>query len=158
MSECPKLKEIEDGYYVLTDSENDTVDNKPDSLLTQETPLTAAESPVPQESIPTANGHIVLDINGKTTEAYDYSDALKKVCEFAINHEPFKMARIAGQGIQLRDQNVFYRKAVPVYGYNRLSNDLQVMNIDNTAELQTITNEIKDYCQLDDDVVKIISK
>lgn len=158
MSECPKMKEIEDGYYVLTDSENDTVDNKPDSLLTQETPLTAAEIPAPQENIPITNGHIVLDINGKTTEAYDYSDALKKVCEFAINHEPFKMARIAGQGIQLRDKNVFYRKSVPVYGYNRLSNDLQVMNIDNTAELQTITNEIKDYCQLDDDMIKIISE
>lgn len=158
MSECPKLKEIENGYYVLSDSENIFSDNEPNSLPIQEAPLTVTETSAPQENIPTANGHIVLDINGKIISAYDYMDALKKICEFSINCKPFRMARIAGQGIQLNGNNVFYRKVVPVTGYDKLSNGLQVIKIDSLSKLQTITNEIKSYCQIDDDMVKIISE
>lgn len=158
MSECPKLKEIENGYYVLSDSENIFFDNEPNSLPIQEAPLTVTEIPAPQESIQDANRRIILELNGKIINAYDYMDALKKICEFSINCKPFRMARIAGQCIQLNGNNVFYRKVVPVTGYDKLSNGLQVMKIDSLSKLQTITNEIKSYCQIDDDMVKIISE
>ena len=90
--------------------------------------------------------------------AYDYSDALSKVCEFSINCKPFRMARIAGQGITLNGKNVFYRKAVPVDGYNKLSNGLQLAPINTISDLKTITSFVKKYCQIDDNMIVIISQ
>jgi len=133
MSECSELKEIEEGYYIPIDPN----DGKSENETT--------------ETISRADG-IFLNINGNIIRAYDYSDALNKICEFAINCKPFKMARIAKQGIQINSNNVFYRKAVPVKGYNKLSNGLQIISINTITELQFITNAVKKYCQIDDNI------
>ena len=119
-------------------------------------PEFSSENTVPNESNSNA-GHIVLNINGTIIRAYDYSDAIIKVCEFAINCRPFRMARIAGYGLSINGQGVFYRKSVPVDGYNKLTNGLQVMSVDTLSELQLITAEVKKYCQIDDDMITIIS-
>ena len=66
------------------------------------------------------------------------------------------MARIAGQGIQIHGNNVFYRKSVPVNGYSKLSNGLQFIMIATLSDLQAITAEIKKYCQIDNDLITII--
>lgn len=97
--------------------------------------------------------HIVLSLNGNIVRTYNCSDALNKICEFAIRYKPFGMARISGAGIQLNDRNVFYRSNV-----DGLSNGVQIMRIDNITDLQNITDKIKKYCQIDDDMIKIISK
>lgn len=102
--------------------------------------------------------NIVLKLNRNTVRTYDYSDALNKICEFAINFKPFKMARIAGQGICIKSSNVFYRSAVPVDNYNKLSNGLQIIAIYTLTDLQTITEKVKKYCQIDDDMITIISE
>lgn len=52
----------------------------------------------------------------------------------------------------------FYRKAVPVDGYDRLSNGLKVMKIDNVSDLKTITDEVGKYCQTENDMIMVISK
>lgn len=101
--------------------------------------------------------NIVLNLNGNIIRAYDYSDALNKICEFAINYKPFIMARIAGH-ICIEGSNVFYRRAVPVDNCNKLSNGLQIKTIDTLTDLQTITYKIKEYCQIDDDMIAIISE
>ena len=67
------------------------------------------------------------------------------------------MARIAGQGIQFHGKSVFYRTAVPVYGYNKLSNGLQIIAISTLSDLQMITAAVQKYCQIDDDMITIIS-
>ena len=68
------------------------------------------------------------------------------------------MARIAGLNIQIHGNSVFYRKAVPVDGYNKLSNGLQIITIATLSDLQTITAAVQKYCQIDDDMIAIISK
>ena len=125
-------------------------DEKTESEITEQIQEQAEISPETR--------HIVLQINGNTVRAYDYSDALNKVCEFAINCKPFEMANITRQYISLNEYNVFCRHAELIGGYNRLSNGLQVTKIGNISDLQKITNEIKKYCQIDDDMIKIISK
>ena len=111
-----------------------------------------------QTEISPETRNIVLQINGNTVRAYDYSDALNKVCEFAINCKPFEMANITRQYISLNGYDVFCRHAELIGGYNRLSNGLQVTKIGNISDLQKITDEIKKYCQINDDMIKIISK
>lgn len=164
MSGCSELQEIEDGYYSLAMEES--MDETSEELTIikgkseDEAVVTTIADAIPEESkaVNVDSRHIVLRINGNVVRAYDYSDALSKVCEFSINCKPFKMARIEEQGIQLRGNSVFYRKAVPVDGYNKLSNGLQVIAINSLADLQTITNEVQKYCQISDKMITIINQ
>lgn len=124
---------------------------------------TAGETSFPTDTIPQETSeiaasaeYIVLKLNGSVFRAYDCSDALNKVCEFAINCKPFSMARIAGQGINLNGRSVFYRQAVPLDGYNKLSNGLQVIRIASLSDLQTVKKEVLRYCQIDDNIITII--
>ena len=168
MSDCSQLREIEDGYYTLAeveDTSGTTVDvSYSADNSTEDTVAEVAESPiatsVPDEpqQVDTDARHIVLRLNGNVIRAYDYSDALNKVCEFSINYKPFRMARIAGQAIQIHGNSVFYRKSVPVDGYNKLSNGLQIITIATLSDLQAITAAVQKYCQIDDDMIAIISK
>ncbi len=163
MSECFELQQIEDGYYSLIDNENYD-DSASESIVVVEdmqdnTDIdTADDTETQEEQHSDDNKRIVLMLNGAIMRAYDFSDALNKVCEFSINCKPFKMARIASQEIILNGKNVFYRKAVPVDGYNKLSNGLQVAPVNTIADLQTITNFVKKYCQIDDNMIAIISQ
>ena len=162
MSECSEPKQIEDGYYSLIDNENYN-DTASESIIVEDTldntNIDADEDMDEQElQRNDDNSQIVLRLDRDIVRAYDYSDALSKVCEFSINCRPFRMARIAGQGIILNGKNVFYRKAVPVDGYNKLSNGLQLAPINTVSDLQTITNLVKNYCQIDDNLIAVISQ
>lgn len=164
MSECLELQEIEDGYYVLSEDDNeDETWIKPISLIEDKheakgvEPTISATIPVESQEISSDTRHIVLRLNGNVIRAYDYSDALNKVCEFLINCKPFRMARIAGQAIQINEKYVFYRKTVPVDGYNKLSNGLQIISINTLHDLQAIATAVQKYCQIDDDMITIIS-
>lgn len=155
MSECDRLTEIEEGYYIFKEF------NKPayEQTISHEI---ISQPEFTDESIKDkssdAEKHIMLSINGEVIRAFDYSDALKKICEFAIIYKPFKMARIAGQHISYNSKLMFYRKAVPVDGYNKLSNGLQIIPIDNYSDLKNILEIIMNYCQISDDMITIISK
>lgn len=162
MSECSELQQIEDGYYSLIDnvSYGDTVS---ESIVVEDTSDNTdieTDDATGQQEVQNNddNRQIILRLNGDIVRAYDYSDALIKVCEFAINCKPFGMARIAGQETTLNGKNVFYRKAVPVDGYNKLSNGLQLAPINTVSDLQTVTNFIKKYCQIDDNMITIINQ
>ena len=168
MSDCSQLREIEEGYYTLAEVEDttettvevsDSVDNIAEDTVAEvaESPITTSVPDEPQQTDTDAR-HIVLRLNGNVIRAYDYSDALNKICEFSINCKPFRMARIAGQAIQIHGNSVFYRKSVPVDGYNKLSNGLQIITIATLSDLQTITAAVQRYCQIDDDMIAIISK
>lgn len=163
MSECSELQQIEDGYYSLIGNES-YGDTASESIVVVEDTLdntntdTADDTEEQEIQHSDDNRRIVLRLNGNIVRAYDYSDALSKVCEFSINCKPFRMARIAGQGITLNGKNVFYRKAVPVDGYNKLSNGLQLAPINTISDLKTITSFIKKYCQIDDNMIAIISQ
>lgn len=168
MSDCSQLQEIEDGYYTLAEVEDttettvevsDSIENNSEDIVDEvaESPITTSVPDEPQQ-VDTDARRIVLRLNGNVIRAYDYSDALNKVCEFSINYKPFRMARIAGQAIQLHGNSVFYRKSVPVDGYNKLSNGLQIITIATLSDLQTITAAVQKYCQIDDDMIAIISK
>lgn len=168
MSDCSQLREIEEGYYTLAEVEDtteitvevsDSADNSEEDTVAEvaESPI-ATNAPVEAEQVDTDARHIVLRLNGNIIRAYDYSDALNKICEFSINYKPFRMARIAGQAIQIHGNSVFYRKSVPVDGYNKLSNGLQIITIATLSDLQTITAAVQKYCQIDDDMIAIISK
>lgn len=168
MSDCSQLREIEEGYYTLAevkDTSGTTVevsysaDNSTEDTVAEvaESPI-ATNAPAKPEQVDTDARHIVLRLNGNEIRAYDYSDALNKVCEFSINYKPFRMARIAGQAIQIHGNSVFYRKSVPVDGYNKLSNGLQIITIATLSDLQAITAAVQKYCQIDDDMIAIISK
>lgn len=111
-----------------------------------------------QSRIGAYTGNISLKLNRKFIVAYDYSDAVNKVCEFAIKYNPFRMARIASQQFKLRDKYIFYRKSVPVEGYVKLSNGLQVISIDNISDLYVIVDKVKKYCQINDNMVSIVIK
>lgn len=163
MSECSELQEVEDGYYLLSedDSEHNAIaeptvitENKSEYVDLKVSDTISAEV---REITADANC-FVLRLNGNIIRAYDYSDALNKVCEFAINCKPFRMARIAGQAIRIHGISVFYRVAVPLDGYNKLSNGLQVITITTLSDLQMITAAVQKYCQIDDDMIAIISK
>ncbi|MCD7811028.1 MAG: HIRAN domain-containing protein [Ruminococcus sp.] len=162
MSRCSELQEIEDGYYVLLG--DDSKDNTLEQTVIMEDNSKVAEPRVSDvismetQEITTDERNIILELNGKLISTYDYSDALNKVCEFSINCKPFKMARIATQSIQIHGNNVFYRKAESVDGYNKLSNGLQVITITMLSDLQIITAAIKKYCHIDDNMITIISK
>ena len=168
MSDCSQLREIEDGYYTLAEVEDtaattieasDSAGNSTEDNVAEvaESPITTSVPDEPQQTDTDAR-HIVLRLNGSVIRAYDYSDALNKICEFSINYKPFRMARIAGQAIQIHGNSVFYRKSVPVDGYNKLSNGLQIITIATLSDLQAITAAVQKYCQIDDDMIAIISK
>lgn len=164
MSECEYLKEVEEGYYVYIDELQDKIvcdENRNSDITPEPQPDvfdTISKEDSIEEIVSLDTRHIILNINEKMVRAYDYSDALCKVCEFAINFKPFRMARIAGQGIRINGNNVFYRKAVLVDGYNKLSNGLQVIRIADMSDLLLIADEVKKYCQISDDTVKVISR
>ena len=168
MSGCAQLREIEDGYYTLAEGEDNTEttvemsrsaeDNAEDTASGAEGSLVSVSVPDEPQQGDAGARHIILRLNGNVIRAYDYSDALDKVCEFSINCKPFRMARIAEQAIQIHGNNVFYRKPVHVDGYHTLSNGLQITAIATLSELQTITAAVKKYCQIDDDMIAIISR
>lgn len=163
MSECSELQEIEDGYYVLSDDDSEDDTSVKQIVVTEDKsevvePTVSDTVPTETQEITADSRHIVLRLNGNIIKAYDYSDALNKICEFSINCKPFRMARIAGQAIQIHGNSVFYRKAVPVDGYNKLSNGLQIITITTLSDLQMITAAVQKYCQIDDDMIAIISK
>ncbi|MDE6729408.1 MAG: HIRAN domain-containing protein, partial [Oscillospiraceae bacterium] len=142
LSASDQLKEIEDGYYIYDAVENHTIASgklSEDSTFSVET------------------RRIILRLNGNIIRTNGCSDALCKICEFAISYRPFIMARIAGQGICINGNEVFYRKVVPVAGCRKLSNEVQVMQIDSYSDLQVITSKIKEYCQIDDNLITLIS-
>lgn len=159
MSECDSLTEIEEGYYILANMTNDVIRETVKEEHTEHSETLEKAGTVEKistdDNVSSESRNIELILNGRTVSAYDYSDALNKICEFAINFSPFRMARIAGQGIQLNGNNVFYRKAVPVNGYNKLSNGLQVIKINSLSDLKTIMEEVKRYCQIDDGMITI---
>ena len=68
------------------------------------------------------------------------------------------MARIAGEEFAVKGNKVFYREAVSISGYNKLSNGLQVVMIDNVFDLQKVADELKKYCQIDNDLIVIINE
>ena len=155
MSGCSELTEIEDGYFVFAEKE------KPSEPMSNSFSVFSKQDSVPhKEEITdfTNSGQIVFSLNGRDISAYDYSDALNKVCEFAINYKPFQMARIAGQGKQLDGKNIFYRSPAPIAGYNNLSNGLQVMPISTISELKRITDEVIKYCQIDNKMITFSDK
>ena len=155
MSGCSELTEIEDGYFVFAKKE------KPSEPMSNSFSVFSKQDSVPhKEEITdfTNSGQIVFRLNGRDISAYDYSDALNKVCEFAINYKPFQMARIAGQGMQLDGKNIFYRSPAPIAGYNNLSNGLQVMPISTVSELRRITDEVIKYCQIDNKMITFSDK
>lgn len=168
LSKCSEVKKVEDGYYVITEKENTVPLPKLETSIINEEPFhreetfSFTEATVPQKNfdprVEFLDEPIVLMLHGRKTEACHYSDALHKICEFAINCKPFRMARIAGQAIQLHGENVFYRKTVPVNGYYKLSNGLQVIAISTIADLQEVTDKIKKYCQIENDFIVILSK
>ncbi len=168
MSGCSELCGTEDGYYTLVRAEKKTeasvgASDKAEDY-TKDPMKNAAETPItktveyepPKEDSDARN--VILRLNGNVIRAYDYSDALNKVCEFSINCKPFKMARMNEQDILLHGNSVFYRKPVPVDGCNRLSNGLQITAVSTLSDLQTITSAVKRYCQIDDDMITIISR
>lgn len=161
MSKCPELQEIEEGYYTLAEIEDgtettakisDSVENKDEGIVPSISAFDSDES----QQVDSDARDIVLRLDGNTVRAYDYSDALNRICEFSINCKPFRMARIAGQDLQIHGNRVFYRKSVPVDGYSKLSNGSQLITIATLSDLQVITAEIKKYCQIDDDMIAII--
>lgn len=101
------------------------------------------------------NSGFVLYLNGNRVSVCDADDALKKVCEFAINCKPFAMAGMAERDIKINGTPAFYRKPETVGGYKKLSNNLQIIDIDSPADLRKITGEIKKYCSLDNDMIAI---
>lgn len=153
LSECSELKEIEAGYYILADIKDSPNTSNLEISVVEEAEVKRRDA-LPEPLVSEANA-IVLSINGNIVRAYDYSDALNKICEFAINYTPFRMARIAGQGILINGDNVFYREIVPVNGYGKLSNGLQIKTINSFLDLQIITNKVKEYCQIKDDMIDI---
>jgi len=139
MASSDVLTEIEDGYYCYCE-ENSDADIKPVS------------------ETPTEAGHIRIMLNGNQIRVYDNTDALLKIAEFAIRYKPFEMARISEQGFCIHDSNVFCRQAAPIDGYQRLSNGLQMIEVHNKSDLKTIANQIKQYCQISDDMISILSE
>lgn len=103
-----------------------------------------------------ADDRINLKLGENSVTAYDYSDALCKICEFVIDRAPFKMARITEQNIRLNGRTAFYRKPIPIEGYNKLSNGLQVIWIKSLPELQTMIKEIQRCCRINDGTITVI--
>lgn len=156
MAGCDALKEIEDGYYVLADAKTAPAAAPViPAAVPQKPPAVQHDEPVVPQQTVSGTGGIILRLNGSTVRAYDENDALAKVCELAINFAPFRMARIAGQEIRLNGKNVFYRRAVPVDGCQKLSNGLQLTAIHTAEELRTVTDAVKQYCQIRDDMIMI---
>ncbi len=100
---------------------------------------------------------VIIKLDGNEITAYDYSDALNKACEFSISCKPFEMARISQRDIKLNGKDVFFRRANPVDGYSKLSNGLQLIEVNSLSDLQTITAEVRKFCRIPDDMITIIS-
>ena len=163
MTENDNLKEVEDGYFVYVGEDDDNVSLEEklkatanDTLMVNKSESEPTESVVKGKNSEGEN--IILNLNGSTIRAYDYSDALIKICEFAINCKPFRMARIDGEEFAVKGNKIFYRKAISISGYNKLSNGLQVVMIDNVFDLQKVSDELKKYCQIDNDLIVIINE
>ena len=66
------------------------------------------------------------------------------------------MARIAKSDIAMNGKKVFCRQPAPISGYERLSNGLQVMWINNMSDLETIAVKVMNYCNIGNDMIEII--
>lgn len=161
MAASDKLREVEDGYYVYDDSPDIIAADVPSAgHLNVPAAEEAVPDPViiPESTVPAESRRIILRLNGNIVRAYDYTDALCKICEFAINCRPFQMARIDGQMPETDGKKVFCRQAVPVDGYRNLSNGLQVMAVYDYGALITIAHLLMLYCQMDVDMIQFLSK
>ena len=113
----------------------------------------APEAEIETVHIPSNTDNIHFTLNNREYYAFDWSEVLCKVCEYFIRKAPFRMARIAGVQIYHNGQMVFYRKSVPVDGYCKLTNGLQVMKISSKEDFNAIYNDISKYCQILDEIV-----
>lgn len=102
------------------------------------------------------DGQINLKLGGNSITTFDYSDALCKVCEFVIDRAPFKMARITEQNIRLNSRTAFYRKPIPIEGYSKLSNGLQVIGMKSLSELKTMIKEIQRCCRINVGTITVV--
>lgn len=98
---------------------------------------------------------IILELNGNTVDVYDCNDAWQKICEFAVRCKPFTMTYIFKSEINLNEKKLFYRQPAPIEGYSRLSNNLQVLKVENYSELKITVEKLKKYCDLDDSMITI---
>lgn len=118
MSESDVLTEIEEGYYYYLENPNDKIpeispveDEIPSEIIPAENPpIETAETEIPvvaETPVPSEERRIILMLNGNIVRAYDNSDALCKICEFAINCVPFQMARIAKGDFCIGTEKIF---------------------------------------------------
>ena len=98
---------------------------------------------------------IILELNGNTVDVYDCNDAWQKICEFAIRCKPFTMTYIFKSDMDLNQKKLFYRQPASIEGYIRLSNNLQVLKVENYSELKITVEKLKKYCDLDDSMITI---
>ena len=98
---------------------------------------------------------ITLELNGNTVDVYDCNDAWQKICEFAIRRKPFTMAYVFKSEINLNEKKLFYRQPASIDGYIRLSNNLQVLKVENYSDLSITVEKLKKYCDLDDSMITI---
>ena len=156
MLESNDLKEIEEGYFVYKGETEKTADDPIKVHEISSDPkktIQSYEPPVKSDTVPSG---VKLKLNGRNEDAFDISDALIKICEFAISCKPFAMARIAKSDIALNGKKVFCRQPAPISGYEKLSNGLQVMRINSMSELETITEKVMKYCNIGNDMIEII--
>ena len=156
MLESNDLKEIEEGYFVYKGETEKTADDPIKVHEISSDPkktIQSYEPPVKSDTVPSG---VKLKLNGRNEDAFDISDALIKICEFVISCKPFAMARIAKSDIAMNGKKVFCRQPAPISGYERLSNGLQVMRINNMSDLETIAVKVMNYCNIGNDMIEII--
>ncbi len=134
-------------------SPQDETDEETESLGLQEN-----ETNIDSSLLDEKNGKIekiILELNGNTVDVYDCNDAWKKICEFAIMRKPFTMAYIFKSDMNFNQKQLFYRQPAPIDGYIRLSNNLQVLQVENYLDLKITVEKLKKYCDLDDSMITI---
>ena len=156
MLESNDLNEIEEGYFVYNGEAEPTADDCINVHTTSSDPQKTIQNEELSAKSDFDSSGIKLRLNGRTEETFDISDALKKICEFAISCKPFAMARIAKSDIALNGKKVFCRQPAPISGYEKLSNGSQVIVINSMQDLQTITDKVMEYCNIGNDMIEII--
>lgn len=158
------------GYYMYDNRDDSTEENDskllPETIVEEDnetdtekianiadTVTIAPEAEIETVHILSNTDNIHFTLNNREYYAFDWSEVLCKVCEYFIRKAPFRMARIAGVQIYHNGQMVFYRKSVPVDGYCKLTNGLQVMKISSKEDFNAIYNDISEYCQIFDEIV-----
>ena len=65
------------------------------------------------------------------------------------------MTYIFKSDMDLNQKKLFYRQPASIEGYIRLSNNLQVLKVENYSDLKIIVEKLKKYCDLDDSMITI---